>query len=519
MNDNNKQYEKRIKIIAAEHAEYTWQELNCFYRPFAYGMSLTCQEQKGENILLLLASFYMTHCDVSNSKRLYNRYHPFLMYMEHEVSGITGMYIDIYCYRRHGAMHRLICESIDRGNPVVVPVDLYELPYTRNYLRQHHRHYLLISGYDRLRKIYYIYDNMHISGGNTTAYSEFVMEFRVLENCADAFHKTYDIGISADSYVWQIRCECDGNDYNSAFSGYFRKAVSHVLERKEYYCVEREIARKEYGDNFLDMIEQINFRNVFYGETIRFLELNYSTDDTELNKIEKMCNGLKKKWNIIKYKLMRHEDRTEELIDDAVEMEKLYLRYILNLINDTHKTGESEIVNSKLQIYNPLKAEVNVLKNVYRIYIPETVVCDTWNDRDEAVQLLDVYKYKWNNKSLETEYSVKSGEYGPAFHVGIIAKGTKGEKILFGNSRNLHLVVFRPDRKQYVLYRQDYVFDESERLKVCIQEGVIMFNIFDDGWRKICETNVDFDIESIGVFVKTWEQCECDVEFRYIKSE
>ena len=192
---------------------------------------------------------------------------------------------------------------------------------------------------------------------------------------------------------------------------------------------------------------------------------------------------------------------------------------LLNLINDTHKTGESEIVNSKLQIYNPLKAEVNVLKNVYRIYIPETVVCDTWNDRDEAVQLLDVYKYKWNNKYVETEYSVKSGEYGPAFHVGIIVKGTKGEKILFGNSRNLHLVVFRPDIQQYVLYQQDYVFDESERLKVCIQEGVIMFNIFDDGWRKICETNVDFDIESIGVFVKTWEQCECDVEFRYIKSE
>lgn len=513
--------ENRLKLNNTKHAHYTWQELNCFYRPFAYGMSFTCQGQKGENILLLLASFYMTHCDVSNSKQLYNRYHPFLLYMEHEVSGRTGMYTDTYCYRKYKAMHRWICESIDSGNPVIVPIDLYELPYTRNYLRQHHRHYLLITGYDRVREIYYIYDNMHISGGNTTEYSEFVMEFRILEKCAGAFHKTYDLGISADSYVWGVRSDCSTGEFVEAFSEYFRKVVKQVLNQEEYYCVEMGVAKGKYRENFLDMIEQINFRNVFYGETVRFFELNYNADDGRLQEIRKICSELKEEWNIIKYKLMRCEDGTECMINVAVEKEKELLSLVIMLMNSSHKIHEG--VNEgagKLMIHNPLKAEVDKIQNSYRVYIPETVVCDTWNDRDEAVQVLDSCDDIWNNRSFETEYLIKNTAYGSAFHVGIIIKGAGGEKILFGNSRNLHLAVFRPDRQQYVIYQQDYVFGESDRLRADIHNDTVSFYIFaGDVWKKICEEETDFDIKYAGVFVKTWEQCECNVEFQYIKSE
>ena len=73
--------------------DYTWQELNCFYRPFAYSLCSTEYREKGANLILLLASFYMTHCKADNTKMLYNRYHPFLMYLENEVSEKIQLWI------------------------------------------------------------------------------------------------------------------------------------------------------------------------------------------------------------------------------------------------------------------------------------------------------------------------------------------------------------------------------------------------------------------------------------------
>ena len=259
--------------------DYTWQELNCFYRPFAYSLCSTEYGEKRANLILLLASFYMTHCKADNTKMLYNRYHPFLIYLENEVSEKIQLWIRDIEVKNTRDIHKKIENCIERGNLVVAPFDLAELPYSGNYLKRHHRHYVCVKEYDADRRICHIHDNMHIQGGNTTRYEDFVMEYRILENGITGFHKYYDAGISRKACIWEIESSGDLNSTVQAFKDYFSDVMKKMSEDSlQFYSVEKEIAEQNIHTDFLDMVELMNFRIVFYSELIKFMELNY--DDT-----------------------------------------------------------------------------------------------------------------------------------------------------------------------------------------------------------------------------------------------
>ena len=487
--------------------DYTWQELNCFYRPFAYSLCSTEYGEKRANLILLLASFYMTHCKADNTKMLYNRYHPFLIYLENEVSEKIQLWIRDIEVKNTRDIHKKIENCIERGNLVVAPFDLAELPYSGNYLKRHHRHYVCVKEYDADRRICHIHDNMHIKGGNTTRYEDFVMEYRILENGITGFHKYYDAGISRKACIWEIESSGDLNSTVQAFKDYFSDVMEKMSEdRLRFYSVEKEIAEQNIHTDFLDMVELMNFRIVFYSELIKFMELNY--DDTGfVSEYTNKCKVLAEKWNLIKYMLMREQKNVSDNIDEAIAMEKVLLkeaaRYLKSheILKDTTKAASDDI------LWNPMNVNVEHAENKYRIRIPEHIVCDTWAEKDDAVQVL----YS-EPKSICVRIRNMKSDVGMAFHMGIIIKGANGEKILFGNSRNLHLAVFRADVASYELYQEDYAFEKDMTFKAVRGEKTISLYISDDGWEKVYEAEQDFLPVTMGAFIKTWEQCDMDVE-------
>lgn len=146
---DSKYYNDNIR--ACNDESYTWQELNCFFRPFAIAMG-----KEKYHVFLLLMSMYMTHCNVENTKNLFNRLHPSLLYFENELEDVLDSYILIKEYSSEREMQKKMETALSDGYAVVVPYDLYVMPYSQNYLEQHHRHYMLVKGYDSAKEVYYI---------------------------------------------------------------------------------------------------------------------------------------------------------------------------------------------------------------------------------------------------------------------------------------------------------------------------------------------------------------------------
>lgn len=511
---NTKYYNKNIREYSDN--TYTWQELNCFYRPFAISMG-----KERYNMFLLLVSLYMTHNDVENGKILFNRLHPSLLYFEKELESVMNAKITVEEYSSEKDMYRKVEKALPEQYAVIVPYDLFLLPYSRNYMEQHHRHYIPVKGFDSDKGIFYILDNMQNNLGESTLYTDFMMQYRQMYIGADSFHRIYDVMCTSKPYFWKIKCIGDDADVKVNVGKYLVKVLEGFVNGNiTPYYVEWEMLSKPLAGNMLDMVEQINQRNVYYGEFIKYIEsMGCGFDD----KLQLMSEELKKNWNIIKIQLMRGHNDVDKRLRENIELEMKWHKYVLEILKEMTPHIAKSMKDKDYLIVNELNAYMEQANDIWTIRLCPDVVYDTWKLKDDACQIL--YQLDKSVTGIEAEFNKILVTAGSCFHMGIILKSDKGEKVLYGNSRDIHLVIFKPLEESYELYQSDYSFEKSDKFKVEFDYGneedngvICTFYINDyvnEEWKEIYTANIGFIPDYAGVFVKSWERCDCKVQVKY----
>lgn len=488
---------------------YTWQELNCFFRPFAIAMG-----KERYHIFLLLMSMYMTHCNVENAKNLFNRLHPSLLYFENELEDVLESYILIEEYSSEREMQKKMEAVLADGYAVVVPYDLYVMPYSQNYLEQHHRHYILVKGYDSAKGIYYILDNMHNNLGESVVYSDFMIQYHNMYAGADAFHRNYDAYASSKPYFWKII----NNDYDGKVEENVRKYLIKVLDMfisksTTPYYIEWSMINGTVNGHMLDNVEQINQRNVYYGEFLKYLsEIGCICNDGLLNLTEE----LKKNWNVIKIRIMMGKNGTEEILKKNILLEEKWHKEVLCMLKSSKSIAKEEKQDEYI-VLNELNAYIKEQDGNWRIRLSPDLVYDTWKMKDDACQIL--YSVGNNMTGIEVSIHKQIVVPGGGFHFGIILKSSDSQKILYGNSRNIHLVIFEPESENYEIYQSDYSFGDIDKLKVefkrkgsGMEYRYYIMDFTQKWWKQVHTYEEKFIPEYAGVFVKSWERCECVVD-------
>ena len=87
---------------------------------------------------------------------------------------IFGVSFKIEYVQPNDDLNEEIMKNIDDKKIVVLPVDLYLLPYAADYKINHQQHYIILKGYDSERDLYYVLDNMQLESG-ATRYENFKM--------------------------------------------------------------------------------------------------------------------------------------------------------------------------------------------------------------------------------------------------------------------------------------------------------------------------------------------------------
>ena len=142
--------------ITGNGSQYQWKDLNCFYRIFA--LTLSSVEKSYFEMYVILISLYLTYASDETSNLSFNAEDDVIRYYNAELKNIFGSQIIKQDYTSYRKFKQSIERSLAERNAVIIPCDLYYLPYSKTYLEQHRRHYILIKGINPGKDIVYVID-------------------------------------------------------------------------------------------------------------------------------------------------------------------------------------------------------------------------------------------------------------------------------------------------------------------------------------------------------------------------
>ena len=172
---------KTLEFVNQYEDKFKLRDLNCFLRGWAILMGSF--EIKYSDYFLFLETFYKIYMlDKSYYLDYANEFNEFEHCYDKNLKSLFGISI-----RRINCIDELdfignIEEQINLGRPVVVPINLYYLNYSKNYRSKVHYHYMLLKGYDRLKERFIILDDIHISEDDNTKYKDFYLNYFEMYN-------------------------------------------------------------------------------------------------------------------------------------------------------------------------------------------------------------------------------------------------------------------------------------------------------------------------------------------------
>ena len=107
-----------------------------------------------------------------------------LLFTEKDTEEYSGLHL-VKKKRCFDAVKEII-RAIDRGNPVIVAVDCFELAYREEYYHKGHTgHYLLIYGYDIQKGVFIANEHFYT---NSVRYGEVEIKLEVLKKAAESYN-------------------------------------------------------------------------------------------------------------------------------------------------------------------------------------------------------------------------------------------------------------------------------------------------------------------------------------------
>ena len=513
------------KVLPNIYDDFSWNELNCLYRPIA--IILNSFNQNNFYMFLMIVSLYHGYIiDKAFIETGINKENYVFKFFDEKLKSILGLQIRINKINDEKEMLNTIIDRLSKGEVILFPEDIYEVSYSPAYKETHDSHFIIIKGYNLNKRVLYVLDNIHNDAGKSILYDDFTVKFEDAYKLIESYKNNYDKE-SKEVYFWSIAEDKKSN--SNVFASALKFTIDTVKEMlsKEVSIPEYILVNKLYLDIEIEIEElnyifrTINIRNVFYKSLSKIIKEN-SSEDELINNI----NGIISKWEEIRIKLLyciqkRDEyyiDKLKMKCEEAIIKEKIFLEKACFILKKIVLESRNKCVE-KYKIINNKNAKYEIKDNRIIVKHNKEEVYDTWIISDDSWQLVfPINNQKSSNIVIETAVKASSQSMKP-FHCGFILK-EKNNKILFGNARNSEMAIYIPnDPKNAKFYEQKF-FSDIYYLKITINNSNIIFEAkkkIESNYVKIEELEYKNNIEYIGVFSKTWEKIDNTVEFLFLK--
>ncbi|MFD2334352.1 amino acid adenylation domain-containing protein [Cohnella sp. GCM10020058] len=518
---------------------FTWEQINCFTKPMA--ILFDSLAPGSFEPFLFHVQFGLTFFPDGWKEDLFERgsepHADFFELYEKTLKPVFGIDLARRSYASEAEMREILIEALDRGQPALVPGDLYGLYYSHHYRSEPHTHYFIVKGYDAKRDLLFVLDNMHIDDGSRPVYRDFVVPF------ADLFemNRLYAANWCADGtapHLWSLSRPTDEPVSAAASLAYHREQLERWRRGESALrFLEREIAievetRQDAG-RFAKAIPLANYKSVYYELLFKLLEASGGEMDS-VGALRARSGNIAAAWEPLRLALFdRIGERTYRFadlmpeIDRIVAQEHVFFEGALMLLNQAafDAAGRHEYVDAleldgagRLQVFNPNGTAIEQTGEQVRIMHTSGRIDDTWIVKDEAPQLLLVPAKSGFVFEAATINDVK---FGGCFHNGIVVKFKSKGKIMFGCARRKLLGVFYPEHTDnYELYARPEV-DAVHGLRVEAEEaGKLRFlarHAAGGAWELLLELDAPDEIARIGLFSKTWEPTDHTTVFSNVK--
>lgn len=489
---------------------YEWKELNCFYKPLAIIFSYFKEEYFNQFLLLLsLHILYDIHGGFQyvsvERESIYDEFFKhYNKYMKDD------FHIEIKEWREADKekLGNRIMEELEKGYPVLVPVDLYEIYYDDKYMREHASHYIIIKGYDQKRKLFYILDTLHIENGEKAQYVDFKMEMDLLLQAAvkNIFWSFKEGQSDSSNDVEQIifstweKVLSDQNDYID----------TEILELQS--DMHRKINTNEYAT-------KCNMRNVYY-DIIRQMLGDLDLSEDKRTEIQIKLRNIIKEWGKLSRSVFYHIqkgnfnfDKEKEKAAVIGQEERLLESQILQMLCQNRKAIQRQ--ETEYLLKNKDKAEIEIKDGTILIQHDENQLANLWLTIDDAPQIL--YKiYSKQEFYIQSEVTIISSgnsvDRSNTYQSGIIVKLNNGHKYLFGLEKGESLSLLSPETELTEMHSWE---KDKIVLRVVRRENDLCFEFqtVDSKWNLLKQVKETGEVEVAGFFSKTWYPIPHKVQF------
>ncbi|MCX8128665.1 MAG: amino acid adenylation domain-containing protein [Clostridia bacterium] len=540
LDENNRETEhKRNKILPSvvENIDnYSWHELNCFFRP----MAIMYESYKSGyfEVFLFLTSYYCTHMvDGWFVNALESGiFYEFFEFHESIMAPKTGLSFKTNNYEDEADMHRKIREQLDSNCPVMVPGDLSALHYDKMYRRSSHKHFFIIKGYDEERKIYHILDNSHIDGGSSTIYKDFTIPFGEMYEMNMLYFKNMYPDFKK-GHFWSLMqnrdLKCDSCSQIKLLKEHLLhlctvRGNSSIINYPEYELFKR-MGNRLTMEESENMLLVLNFKPVYHDLLYRFLK-SAGVEHSTIDILKDFAGKASECWGDIRLGLYDAASGStvdlntlEVSIEKSIDLEKaffkelekvLFMIDLESLINKEEDERKSSLFFEK----NYKKANIIKEKDKIRFEHSKHTTYATWDIEDNAPQLL-INPATDNDFILSARVSIE-GKVGDPYLSGLIVFLGNGTKFMYCLNTGRSLALFCPEKGESCnLYEKAFPGTDIY-LKIEKDGNKIYFYSRKDklsGWECNYEISEYGGVSSCGLFSITYEKIVYASQFTEIE--
>lgn len=520
---NIPKYKINKDVLPNDYDSYSWQELNCLYRPM--GIACNTFNNNNFNLFLLLVTFY--HCYMIDSNFYdvrYTRNHPFYRYFNKDLKDVFNIEIKINEFKTEEEMHKKLITNINAGNIVLFPEDIYEIMYSPAYKQMNDTHYTLIKGYDINKELYYILDNIHDNAGQSILFSDFVLPFRDALRINKGYNKSFD-NKNENYCFWAVVPKENIERINviKTASDYLNNLLKDILNNK----IKLDSAERRLISDFKNNIEikeinekllTVNQRKVFYSTLVKFLNIINNSDE-RISKISQHITKSTRKWDGVKNKFLFRlqkddrnvtdiEEEAQKILNEEYDMFRLIKEFL-----DDNRVEDNDL-SKKYIIKNNYNAEYTIDNDSISVNHSQDKIYDTWTTKDNAWQLL----IPVDSENIVFQVDVSSDTKSlSSFHFGIIIK-SGDKKILFGNARNYEIAIYSPDDETNINWLEKTYYEKVCTLKIKFKDHMLSFYVKDkqkNSYELFYESKCE-RIDYVGLFSKTWDPIDSTTVFKNV---
>lgn len=484
---------------------YLWQELNCCSRPVA--TSFYAYNHDFLDLYLFWESFLHIYYLDFLPENIYNNFVGFYRKNLSEIFGIS-LQLKYYDLKNKDYFHELLIANIENNNIPIIPIDMYMMPYSPDYKKDHHIHFIIMKGYDLERSVYYVLDNMQLENGSTK-YENFKILFDDIYEMYKCFCEYYLNNNTGCLFL--LNKFSDSRNYYQKSLEFFQHIVrnTNIVAK----CIEMKVCNllSKLDDNsFYTSIYLMNMRIVYYNSLIQILK-NSNIDINTIKYFEINKQKLLSKWTIAKNKIIYAYEKGDFDLENIKNYIINNINYEINILTYIFKNMLSENINFdnyldyEICMINNNNAEYFTNNNKIAIKHSNKKRYDTWVMQDDAFQLLISLK---NEKDFvcSVRANTDSKDLEDPFHFGLIIRYSDNTKLLFGNESNKLISIYHPlSEDNYDVLMEKHIYP-PKYIKIEKNNDKLNFFIKEEEyslWKYIYTYEYPNKITHVGIFSKT----------------